>query len=757
MGLSSSSPRKAAGVRTATVWLGLVTWLFFNLPLAAQTKLSTSRAEAQNQEQEFHKHFDNARRFQGNGEQDRAAQEYRIFLVRALRRVADLRSHLGDYEQAETVFESALAIAPDDADLLLDFSVMRLEQKKNEQAKSLAAKVIQADPANARAQYLVGSALCQLGDYRGAKEHLEAAIVKAPNFETGYLLGIAYLKLHDLTHADLLFNDMIKGLGDSAQIHIYLGRAYRDGGVVERAVEELKKAVALDPNAPQVHYFLGLAYLGRDGDSGFPEAAPQFRAELRKNPNDYRSRYLLGYILLKQHDLTEAETELKRAAALDAKSPDPLIYLGQVYAESDRPGEAEQSLRRAISLTQDVSRNNYQISRAHYLLGRILLQSGRKQQAAEEMRLSRELSNKAMQLERKIVSGDAPNLSGEELPVRQQTGRVVSPDVANKAEAYIEELKAEIADSYNNLGVIAAGKQDFTTALVDFSNAAKWQPSLKTLDRNLGMAAFHANQFDKAVEPLRRHLQNHPDDKRVRAALALSLFALQRYEGVRAVLKPAETEVDADPGLSYAYAVSQLKGGDYNRGIDRLRALEKVDSHSAELHVLLGQAFADQNDWAAALQEYQTALAIDPKQAEPHFLTGLAFIRQGNPADGARELRAALDLDPSNVSSKYHLAYALIELEKKDEALRLLREVLQQDPKHADAYYQLGKLQLEQGDTKAAISSLEASTRFKPDGDYIHYQLAMAYRRDSRPDDARRELKTYQELKSRHRGRKTPE
>src|SRR5207245_3139408 len=133
-----------------------------------------------------------------------------------------------------------------------------------------------------------------------------------------------------------------------------------------------------------------------------------------------------------------------------------------------------------------------------------------------------------------------------------------------------------------------------------------------------------------------------------------------------------------------------------------------------------------------------------------HFLAGLALIRQGSPADAAQEMRAALQLDPSNVSSKYHLAFALIQIQKNDEAQRLLRQVLQQDPKHADAYYQLGKLQLEQGDTKAAISSLEASTRFKPDGDYIHYQLAMAYRRDSRADDARRELKTYQELKTRH-------
>ena len=78
--------------------------------------------------------------------------------------------------------------------------------------------------------------------------------------------------------------------------------------------------------------------------------------------------------------------------------------------------------------------------------------------------------------------------------------------------------------------------------------------------------------------------------------------------------------------------------------------------------------------------------------------------------------------------------------------------MIQQDPSRADAYYEMGKLQLEQGDTKAAVQSLEAAIKASPDSDYIHYQLAMAYRRDSRNEDAQREIKVYQSLKDRQRG-----
>ena len=83
--------------------------------------------------------------------------------------------------------------------------------------------------------------------------------------------------------------------------------------------------------------------------------------------------------------------------------------------------------------------------------------------------------------------------------------------------------------------------------------------------------------------------------------------------------------------------------------------------------------------------------------------------------------------------------------------------MIKQDPKYFDAYYQLGKLQLEQGETKAAIGNLEAGSQLSPNSDYIHYQLAMAYRRDAQSGAAAREMQTYQELKGHRQGGPSPE
>jgi tetratricopeptide (TPR) repeat protein len=699
-------------------------------------------------------HYDAARTFELGGDQERAAVEYKAFLAEALRRIANAHASAEDFSMACEYFDQAVALAPENSDLHLDYAVLRMRQKRLDDAKAQLEQALKAAPDNAKAHALLGRVLVNQEDYKGAKPHLEAAVVAAPSFETGYYLGIAYIKLNDLPHAELLFNEMAIGLGDTAQLHMLFGRAYRQGEYLDHTVEEFKKAIAKDPKTPQVHYFLGMAYLDRDNESGFPEAIPEFQAELKNNPIDSRSHYMLGYIAFKQHDGRTAESELLRASQLDPQNPDPLAYLGQLYSDNNRLAEAETVLRKSIALTTDISRNEFQVGRSHYVLGRILLESGRREEGVKELKASEEVRREVKagaEKEEQRRENSAAFRADDDLN-GPSASTPVSPERLKKAEDYENQLKSALADAFNNLGVAAAAHQDFKVALEYFREAQVWNPSLETLDRNLGMAAFYSGEYPRAVAPLRRHLQAHHDDVRVRAALGLSLYSVESYQEALSVLQPMQAQIDGDPGLSYAFAVSMVKAGDYNKGLERLKAVAAANPSSADVHVLLGSVYADQKIYATALEEYRKALALDPHQPRTHFLTGLALIYQGNPADAVPELQAALKLNPTDVQSKYHLAFALLQIQKKDEALPLLEEVIRQDPKFADAFYQLGKIQLEQGETKAAILNLETSAKLNPGSDYMHYQLSLAYQRDARSVDAEREMKLYQALKVRRRG-----
>ncbi|HEY6763746.1 MAG TPA: tetratricopeptide repeat protein [Candidatus Sulfotelmatobacter sp.] len=696
------------------------------------------------------RHYDAARTFQISDDQERAAAEYKAFLAEVLRQIGNANTSEDKFEDASRLFEEALRLTPEDPDTTLDYAALRLRQGKPKEAQALAERAVQMAPKNARAQYMLGSSLFQQGDYAGAKGHLEQAVVEQPKFEIGYLLGITYIKLQDLNRVTLLFHDMTAGLGDTAEIHVLFGRAYRVGDYLDQAIGELRKALAKDPKIKVAHYLIAMAFLERDGDSGFAEAVPELEAELKVNDKDTRTHYMLGYIALKRHDAAQAEKELSRASDLDPGNPDPLISLGEVYQQAGRIQEAEKAFRRSIAVTKDPSHNGYQVNRAHYALGRILLQTGREDEGKKELQISAELRDKPRSKGREGGLEDGAIADAAKDAAIPQAE--ISPEQVKALSTVAEEFKPAIADAYNNLGVIAAGKKDFVAAMGYFQKAGIWNPTLETLDRNLGMAAFYANHFDQAIPPLERHQQQHPDDLRTRAALGLSLFGMQDYRKVIETLKPIERSVDGDPGLSYAFAVSQVKTGAYSEGMERLRALEKSNPNSPDLQTLMGEAYVDQGEYAEALDEYHKALAINPNLQRTHFLAGLALIRKGSPAEAAEEFRASLKLNPTDVASKYHLAYSLIQMQQPQDALPLLREVIGKDPTYADAYYQLGKLQLEQGDTHEAVSNLEAGTRLNPNSDYIHYQLALAYRRESRNQESDREMKAYQALKNSHRG-----
>ena len=726
------------------------------LPSCNQAQSQKAQTKVVNPRQ----HYDAARTFQLAGDQEKAAAEYKGFLAGVLRGAANAQAHVAQFEQATNLFEEAARLAPEDDSVQLDYASMRLQQKDFVGAQSLVEQVIARHPKNTAARVVLAQILFSKQEYDAARKELEVAVVAAPSFDVGYLLGLTYVKLNDLPHARMLFEEMVTGLGDTAEIHMRFGRAYGNGEweALQYSIDEFKKAIAKNEKLPQAHYFLALAYLGRDGESGFKTAIPELEAEAKLSPNDERTHYLLGYIALRQQRFAEAEKELLRATQIDPRNPDPLISLGQLYTDKARDSEAETTLRKAIAVTTDISRNEYQINRAHYLLGRILLRSGRKDEGAKELAISKELRDRAMrpQETQNQKFPELANLSEKEEITATET-ILVSPETRKQADDYINEIRLAVADSYNNLGVISASQKTFPVALEYFRKAADWNPLLDTLDRNTGMAAFYANQFDQAIAPLGRVLKQHPEDIRARAELGLSFFSSQDFRKTTETLKVIPDEVDKDPGLGYAYATSLVKTGDYTEGVRRLQDLSSKNPNSADIHTLLGEAFADRKEYSAALEEYRKALTIDPSQARLHFLAGVVLIHQGESAEAEKEFRAALKLNPTDVASKYHLAYALIQRQDKTEAFSLLRQVIDQDPKYADAYYELGKLLLERGEVKEAISNLEAGTKLTPESDYIHYQLAMAYRRDSRNEDAQRELKLYQTLKNRNRGRDVPE
>jgi len=674
-------------VRAKLIPLSALTALGLAVAFKAQTKPATPDGV------DLQQHFDAGQHFQQAGDLDSAAREYRAFLSKAQEELALGHAGIGDSARAEGLFDAAVATQPDAWAIRLEYARMELALGDPSRAEMHARATIEGvrgdDHLLAEAHQTLGRALLKKNQDGDARKEMEEAVRLDPSFADNYGLAVVCLDLDDEKCADQVFDGMERLFGDSPAIHMQFGFAYGNSDFVPQAIAEFRKVIAENPHFPEAHYSLAAALLSAGDDAkNIPEAEAELKKELEISPRDFLTYAALGKLAVTAHRYQEAETYLKRAMALNPENPDAYLYLGQMYFDANRQADAEAALRRAIEFTKNPSRNRYQIQKAHFLLGRILMEEHRPEEAHAEMAIAQSLANKGLSHDKSELAGLLNNSAAtgaggaQENPDPKATVAAVddSPTARNELRAYEKRLTPAIADSYNNLGAIEASQKNYTEALADFEEAAKWNPALEGLDLNWGRAAFTASQFAEAVAPLSRYVRAHPEDAGVRGALAISLFMTNDYAGCVATFRVAEGKLETIPQMEYAYAESLVRTGEVSAGQRRLESLDTAHPEIGDVHRSLGEVYETQGDFVKAAREFRTAILLNANDAEAH--------------------------------------------------------------------YELGKIDVEGGDGLAAIPELEAAAKLTPQNPLTHRELAAAYRMASRKDDAAKQMEIYESLKN---------
>ena len=536
-------------------------------------------------------HYTAAQKHLAAGEEQQATLEFNAFLGDVLHGLASATAQAGHLEKAEPLYEETVSVAPHDVNLRMEYARVLFNRGKFLEAKEQSEEAVRLDPQNPQAILLLGQVLFQLRDYAGARPKFETAYSKDPQFAVGYLLGKTDLLLHDDRAARAIFASMLRQWGDTDINHIFLGRAFSQAGYATEAATEFHKALELNPNAPGAHYQLALSYLREDEAAGYDKAVPEFRAELELRPDDFPTLYMLGYIAVRQGKWDEAERNLLRAIAIHPKDLQTLLALADTYTATNRPKDAEPVLRDALAIAGDP--NNSEIARAHYLLGRILLaQPGHQEEAKHEMALVAEMQkHSGTVLTADARSVGAGSLLRQEAFIENQAPTSSTNQPESPESHAADDLRATIADAYNNLGAIAGNSHDFAAAANNFRRAKQWNPVLPGLDHNLGMALFYSSQFREAATPLKTYVEANPNDVAARGALGFTLFRIEDYAGVVACLRPMQDQMDQTPKLAFVYAASLARSGAYDEGIQKLQALEAATPNSAEIHYELAQAY----------------------------------------------------------------------------------------------------------------------------------------------------------------------
>jgi type IV pilus assembly protein PilF len=163
-------------------------------------------------------------------------------------------------------------------------------------------------------------------------------------------------------------------------VRLELASAYFGRGQVTTALEEVKKAIAADPNNGPAFNLRGLIYASLGDDA---QAQDSFRRALQINPRDADAMQNFGWYFCQQKRFPEADEMFRRALAIPQyrDSPRTLLTQGICQARAGQWAEAEATLSRsyeldpsnpatAVNLTEVLYRRN-ELERARFYIRRI--------------------------------------------------------------------------------------------------------------------------------------------------------------------------------------------------------------------------------------------------------------------------------------------------------------------------------------------------------------------------------------------------
>ncbi len=338
-------------------------------------------------------------------------------------------------------------------------------------------------------------------------------------------LGRALARKGDLEPAISSFHRASRLEPDNATFQNDLGYyVYFEHGQYDKAAEEFRNAIEINPNYALAHANLGqtLAKLGT-----IEEAAAAYRRAIRLQPNNVFFQNNLGYnVYLEHQQYDRAAEEFRNAIEIDPNYALAHANLGQTLAKLGTIEEAAAAYRRAIQLQP----NNvfFQNNLGYY----VYLEHRQYDKAAEEFRRAIEIDPKY---------GTAYSNLGSSL---LQLDRIKESIQACRRST---ELEPRNDWFQKRLGDALMAGRDFGEAVHAYHKAVEIAPAYAPYYDNLGLALLILERDSEAADAFRQAAELAPQDARIQANFVEALLisgdarsALQQLSASEAVMQQGD-------------------------------------------------------------------------------------------------------------------------------------------------------------------------------------------------------------------------
>jgi tetratricopeptide (TPR) repeat protein len=292
------------------------------------------------------------------GKLDQAIEDYRL-LLKQYPDIAPIRSDLGAalaaagrYEEAIVEYEQALKLQPL-PQIRLNLALAYYKVGKVALAADNLKQVREGMPNDLRVVMLLADCYLRRGENKKVIELLDPLEpTHGDDPALIYMLGTALVRDEQVARGQAIIDKILKN-GDSAEARLLMGTtkmvAHDDAG----ALADLRKAVELNPNLPDVYAYYGLALLSNGNPD---EAYDAFRHALQNDPNNFDSNLQMAVLLRRDEKYDAALQYLDHALEvrpgdLGVRYQIASIELSRDQVEQAR-GDLESIVKEAPNFTQ---------------------------------------------------------------------------------------------------------------------------------------------------------------------------------------------------------------------------------------------------------------------------------------------------------------------------------------------------------------------------------------------------------------------
>ena len=590
---------------------------------------------------------------------------------------------------------------------------------------------IDADPSSEFLTSALAELYVKTGRIADAVKEAQDIIKRDPkNLEAHKLLGRIYLRsLGDMpggSGSDNIlhlaidqYEQIVKLDPDSVDDHLLLGRLYRLNNDLQKAENELKLAIKLDPSSEEAVTTLAMLYTD-EGDtahalkvlSAIPDSARSAKLyaalgaayEQRK---DYKSaidafRHAivldrdnldairgLAENLLNDGQLDASLEQYKVIADSNPEDAQTYVRMAEIYRRQAKYDQALESLKRADTLVPDTMDVPYSMAAVYQAQGRyddavkLLQDLLRKTEKSETGSSQADRNNRAIFVERLgMVYREQQNYTAA-----VETFRKMLPLGDENARSGYQE----IIDTYREA-------KQWPQATAVAKEAVQKMPNDRDLRMVLDAQLADTGEFDKSVADIRTMLKGGPEDREVYLRLGIIFTRAKRWDDALQALAKAEQLSTKSDDKAY---VSFLRGDLYQR--------EKMfDQAETEFKKVLAVT-APSDPQSAATLNYLGYMNADRGVKLDESLT---FVKQ------------ALSLDPNNGAYLDSLGWVYFKLGKYDLAEENLTKAeahMGTDPtvqEHlGDLYQKTGRLKLAAAHWDRAVQEWTKTVAPEQDGE----------------------------------------